>query len=383
MTQTERPPKLLFLVTEDWYFVSHRLPLAVAARARGFDVAVATRVRNDGDAIRDAGLRLIPLDFERASLSPLSESRTLRQLIALYRREAPDVVHHVALKPVLYGAIAARLAGTHAIVNAIMGLGFVFSSSSAKARLLRPGVRRLLKSALSRPGSRTIVQNADDLAFLTGAGVAPPDTVRLIPGSGVDVGLYSHARPPDDGVPMIVLPARLIRPKGVMEFVEAARRLAARGHRARFVLAGAPDPSNPASLSEDDIRGLVESGVVEHWGWRADMPAVLQAATAVCLPTYYGEGVPKSLIEAAASGRAIVTTDTPGCRDIVKHGVNGWLVPPRDVDALTEALREAIVDRERALAYGAHGRALVQSGFSLDDVIRQTLAVYDEVLQRR
>jgi glycosyltransferase involved in cell wall biosynthesis len=380
MTQPKRPPKLLFLVTEDWYFVSHRLPLAIAAKARGFDVAVATRVRNDGDAIRDAGLRLIPLDFERASLSPVSESRTIAQLVALYRREAPDIVHHVALKPVLYGAIAARLAGTPAIVNAIMGLGFVFSSNAAKARLLRPAVQRMLKSALGRTGSRTIVQNADDLAFLTGNGLTPPDTVRLIPGSGVDVGLYSDAPPPDDGVPMIVLPARLIRPKGVMEFVEAARRLSAEGLRARFVLAGAPDPSNPASLSDDEIRSLVESGVVEHWGWRADMPAVLEAATAVCLPTYYGEGIPKSLIEAAASGRAIVTTDTPGCRDIVKQGVNGWLVPPRDVDALTAALREAIVDRNRALRYGEQGRALVRNGFSLDEIVRQTLAVYDEIV---
>jgi glycosyltransferase involved in cell wall biosynthesis len=380
MVQTGKPPKLLFLVTEDWYFVSHRLPLAIAAREAGFDVAVATRVREAGGKIRDAGLRLIPLDFERASLSPLSESRTITQLIALYRREAPDIVHHVALKPVLYGSIAARLAGTKAVVNAIMGLGFVFSSNSAKARLLRPAVQRLLKSALYRPGSRTIVQNADDLAFLNDNRIAAPGTVRLIPGSGVDVDLYSHA-PPPEGVPMVVLPARLIRPKGVMEFVEAARRLTSEGHRARFVLCGAPDPSNPASLSEAEIKGLVDSGVVEHWGWRGDMPAVLAAATAVCLPTYYGEGVPKSLIEAAASGRAIVTTDTPGCRDIVKNGVNGWLVPPRDVDALTQALREAITDPETARRYGEQGRALVRNGFSLQEIVRQTLDVYDEIVR--
>ncbi len=379
MTQTGKPTKLLYLVTEDWYFVSHRLPLAIAARERGYDVVVATRVREAGAKIRDAGLRVIPLDFERASLSPLSEGKTISQLVALYRREAPDIVHHVALKPVLYGAVAARLAGTRAIVNAIMGLGFVFSSNSAKARLLRPAVRRLLKSALGRPDTRTIVQNADDLAFLKNNRIAAPGTVRLIPGSGVDVNLYSQA-PPPEGIPTIMLPARLIRPKGVMEFVEAARRLKQDGLRARFVLVGAPDPSNPASLSESEIKNLAESGVIEHWGWRADMPAVLETATAVCLPTYYGEGVPKSLIEAAASGRAIVTTDTPGCRDIVKHGVNGWLVAPRDVEALTVALRDVITSPETTRRYGEQGRNLVRNGFSLEEIVRQTLAVYDEIL---
>jgi len=378
MTNAGRPRKLLFLVTEDWYFVSHRLALAVAARERGFDVAVATRVRDAGQTIRDAGLRLIPIDFERASLAPLDEAKTLRQIVSLYRREAPDIVHHVALKPVLYGSIAARLAGTPGIVNAIMGLGYVFSSRSAKARILRPVVERILRSALSRPGSRTIVQNADDLAFLDRRGIASPGSIRLIPGSGVDVDLYAP-EPPPDGIPTIILPARLIRPKGIMEFAEAARLIHAKGHRARFVLCGAPDPSNPASLSEAEIGALVESGIVEHWGHRADMPAVLKGATAVCLPTYYGEGVPKSLIEAAASGRAIITTDMPGCRDIVKHGVNGWLVPPRDVPALADALTDAITQPELTRRYGAQGRDMVRTGFSLDEIVRQTLAVYDEV----
>lgn len=378
MTPADTPPKLLFLVSEDWYFVSHRLPLAVAAREHGFDVAVATRVREAGKKIQDAGLRLIPIEFERASLAPLAEARTIANLVALYRREAPDIVHHVALKPVLYGSIAARFAGTKSVVNAIMGLGYVFSSDSAKARLLRPVVERLMRMALGRPGSRTIVQNADDLAFLYARGIAPPDTVRLIPGSGVDMDLYTSA-PPPHGPPVIVLPARLIRPKGVMEFVEAARRLLAERIEARFVLCGAPDPSNPGSIPQAELESLIRNGTIEHWGWRTDMPAVLASATVVCLPTYYGEGVPKSLIEAAASGRAIVTTDTPGCRDIVKDGFNGWLVPPRDIEALTNALREAITRPDITRRYGEQGRARAQSGFSLSEVIRQTLAVYDEV----
>lgn len=378
MTNGGKRPKLLFLVTEDWYFVSHRLPLAIAAREHGFDVAVATRVGEFGAKIEGAGLRLIPLDFQRASLAPLQEARTIARLVALYRSEQPDIVHHVALKPILYGSIAARLAGTKGIVNAVMGLGYIFTSRSIKGRALRPVVERILRMSLGLSGARTIVQNADDLRFLESRGFARPGTIRLIRGSGVEMELYAKT-PPPDGMPVVILPARLIRQKGIIEFAEAARRLVRQGYRARFVLCGAPDPSNPESISDAELAELCADGAVEYWGWRVDMPAVLETASVICLPTYYGEGVPKALIEAAASGRAIVTTDMPGCRDIVQHRVNGWLVPPRDIDALADALGEAIADPGRVRKYGERGRELVRERFSLAEVIRQTLAVYDEV----
>jgi len=374
-------PKLLYLVSEDWYFVSHRLALAVAARDAGYDVAVATRVRNEGATIENAGLRLIPIDFERARLAPLHEVRSLAALVSLYRREAPDLVHHVAVKPVIYGSIAARLAGVPSVVNALMGLGYVYNSPSRKARALRPLVSALLKAALSPNTARTIVQNKDDLALLRDLGLAPPDSLRLVAGSGVDAAAYTVVEPPE-GPPIVLLPARLLRAKGIFEFAEAARRLREKGVVARFVLAGAPDPLNPGSVTDAEVAHLVKSGAVEAWGWRADMPSVLQQSSLVCLPSYYGEGVPKSLIEAAASGRAIVTTDMPGCREIVRTGQNGWLVPPRNVDALAQTIEDALSKPDLCRTYGLRGRQIVVEEYASELVIAATLKIYAEVRGR-
>ncbi len=372
-------PRLLYLVSEDWYFVSHRLALAVAAKAAGFDVVVATRVDRQGDKIRDAGLRLIPIDFTRAGLHPLRELRSLYELISLYLREAPDLVHNVSVKPVIYGTLAARCAGTKGIVNAIMGLGWVFSSDSAKARTLRPIVRSALRLALSGPGTRTIVQNADDLAQIISQRLAPPEYVRLIRGSGVDPSKYPTQAPPS-GIPLVVLPARLIAPKGVGEFMQAAAILKAEGINARFALVGRPDAGNPTAIPRRAIDAYVDAGHVEYWGWREDMPQVLGAASIVCLPTFYGEGLPKALLEAAAAARAIVATDVPGCREIVRPGENGWLVSPRDAHALAASLREAISQPELCARYGAAGRRIVESEFSLEAIIKDTLAVYHELV---
>jgi glycosyltransferase involved in cell wall biosynthesis len=373
-----RRPKLLYLVSEDWYFVSHRLPLAVAAQEAGYDVVVATRVRDAGDAIRDAGLRLVPISFERSGVSLPSETRTLAALVQLYKDEQPNIAHHVAVKPTIYGTLAARMSGTKAVVNALMGLGFVYSSPSMKARVLKPIVSTLLKAALSRPNTRTIVQNRDDLAFLARNGFAPEASLRLVPGSGVDPSLFSDV-PPPSGTPLVILPSRLLKAKGVLEFAEAARRLKAEGIDARFALVGAPDYLNPGTVSDAELAALVASGTVEHWGWRTDMPAVLAQASLVCLPSTYGEGVPKSLIEAAAAGRAIVTTDTPGCRDIVRPDENGWLVAARDVDALTMALREALQNPALRVCYGARGREIAAREFSAERVIAATLDIYREL----
>ena len=374
-----RLPKLLYLISEDWYFVSHRLPLAVAAKAAGFDVSVATRVKNHSGAIQDAGIRLIPIDFARSGLNPLSELRSMTQLLALYRSEAPDLVHNVALKPVIYGTVAARHAGVPHVVNALMGLGFVFSSRSTKARALRPLVALGLSAALRGAHTRTIVQNADDAALLIKQRLVGPDSVRLIRGSGVDPSTYMTG-PPPAGIPLVILPARLLAAKGVGEFMAAAALLKSEGIEARFALVGEPDMANPTATTYEEIRRNVDAGHVEHWGWRTDMPQVLHAASIVCLPTYYGEGLPKALLEAAASARAIVAADVPGCREIVRPGENGWLVPPRDVPALAAALREAIAQPDLCERCGKAGRQIVEREFSLDTVIAETLAVYRELV---
>ncbi|MGQ0671833.1 MAG: glycosyltransferase family 4 protein [Hyphomicrobium sp.] len=372
-------PKLLYLVTEDWYFLSHRLALAVAAKAAGYDVSVATHVGRHGDQIAAAGLQLIPLDFSRSGLGPLSEARTLRTLTRLYRRLEPDLVHHVAMKPVIYGSLAARAAGVRGVVNAMMGLGYVFSSDALKARALRPAVRAGLRLALGRPGSRLIVQNEDDRALFAEQGLARRENIRLIRGSGVDPDAFEVTDPPA-GVPQIVLPARLLVDKGVGEFVEAARILKSRGVEARMMLVGDPDPLNPAAIPPERIAEWRTEGVVEHFGWQPQnkMPEIFAQASIVCLPSYR-EGLPKALLEAAAAGRAIVTTDVPGCREIVRPGVNGWRVPARDAGALAAALEAAIRNGALCRSYGLAGRAMVENEFSLASVIRQTLEVYREV----
>ena len=374
-------PKLLYFVSVDWYFVSHRLPLAVAAKEAGYDVTVVTQVLKDGATIRDAGLKLAPITIGRASLHPWHELKSVAELVGQYRRIAPDLVHNVAVKPVIYGSLAARAAHAKGVVNALMGLGWVFSSDSAKARTLRPLVTTALRSALSGANTRTIVQNADDAALLARRRLTRAENIRLIRGSGVDPKRYA-TEPPPPGAPLVVLPARLLIAKGVREFMQAAALLKAEGVAARFALVGKPDADNVAAVSRAEIDRFVASGDIEYWGWREDMPRVLSEASLVCLPTFYGEGLPKALLEAAASARAIVATDVPGCREIVRPGENGWLVPPRDVPALAAALREAIARPELCARYGAAGRRMVEREFSLDAVIGDTLAVYDELARR-
>jgi glycosyltransferase involved in cell wall biosynthesis len=366
--------KILFVVTEDWYFVSHRLPLAVAARAAGYEVRVATREGRQADVIRNAGIRLIPFNLSRRGGNPLREVISLWRL---YRREQPDLVHHVALKPVMFGAVAAWLAGVSAQVNAVAGLGWLFTTSSGLVRLVRPVLRRTLARLLDRPHCLTIVQNPEDWALLERSGIAA-GRLRLIRGAGVDLQTFRPAAPPPEPV-CIVLVARMLWDKGVGEFIEAARRLTAAGVNARFVLVGDPDSANPASVPEETLLDWSGQPGVEWWGRRDDMPAVLQAAHIACLPSYR-EGLPKTLLEAAACGLPIVTTDAPGCREVVEDGVNGLLVPVRDVVGLEAALRRLIFDPELRRRMGEQSRGRAEAEFGLQRVIEQTLAVYGEVL---
>jgi len=367
--------KLLFFVTEDWYFVSHRLTLAVSAKAAGYEVAVLTRVRAHGGLIRDSGLRLIPFEIARTGLNPFREAWTLFRLIRLYRKERPDLLHHVALKPVLYGSIAARWAGRPAIVNALAGMGWLCSSWGATHRV-RSVVRSILTRLLKR--GLTIVQNPEDARMLVEAGV-PASLIKRIPGAGVDPRLYGKEAP-DSGPPLVVLVARMLWDKGVGDFVEAATRIRHAGFKARFALVGIPDPENPTSVPDTQLRAWHERGHIEWWGYRADIPAVLAKASIACLPTFYGEGVPKALIEAMASRRPIVTTDIPGCRELVDGGRNGILVAPRDVNALTAALEALIRDPERCRRMGEAGRLMVEKSLSLDHVLQETINLYQELV---
>ena len=323
-------------------------------------------------------MKLIPIKLSRHSKNPYAEAVILKQLIKIYKDVRPQVVHHVALKPVIYGSIAARITGVPATVNAMAGLGYLFSSESIMARLLRPVIKGLFRLLLNNEHATLILQNPDDIEVICGNGTVDRDRVRLIMGSGVDTREYRW-QPESGDVPIVLLASRLLWDKGVGEFVEAARILKREGAVARFVLAGEGDDENPGSIRARQLEDWQAQGDVEWWGRCSDMPTIFAKSHIVCLPTNYGEGVPKVLIEAASCGRPIVTTDAPGCREIVLDGENGFLVPIKDVDALVCAIRKLLDSPDLRLRMGLAGRQLVKRKFSLTTVVNETLAVYESM----
>lgn len=373
-------PKLLYFITEDWYFCSHRLPLALAAQNAGYDVAVVTRVNEHGESIRQAGIRLIPLNLSRQSMNPLSEIAVLARLAVIYRKERPDLVHHVAMKPVLYGTLAARLTGVPHVVNALAGMGYVFSSDQPMAGILRPAIGKAFRMLLSSGRSRLILQNKDDYAMFVRNRFINGERIRLIRGSGVDTAVFSPA-PEPAGIPVVMLAARMLWDKGIKEFVEAARQLKTRGINARFVLVGDTDQHNPSAILKEQLTAWQEEVVIEWWGRCDDMAAVLAQAHIVCLPSYR-EGLPKVLLEAASCGRPIVATDTPGCREIVRNGENGLLVPVRSTVELSDAIQSMIENQELRPKMGARGREIVVSEFAIEKVISETMTVYKDLLKQ-
>ena len=366
------------VVNRDSFFLSHRLPLARGARDAGMEVMVAAGDTGHGPAIAKAGFEFIPLPFARGALNPLREAWTFNVLLHLYRRLRPSLVYHNTAQPVIYGSVAARLAGGAAVVNAISGLGYVFTSDHLTAKALRPLLRRLWRTALSHPRSRTIFENPDDRDDFVRMGLVRETASVVIRGAGVDCGTFRVVAEPE-GVPTVVLPARMLWDKGVREFVEAARTLRARGRLARFVLVGAPDDGNREAIPTQQLDSWSREGVVEWWGHRSDMPAVLAGAAVVVLPSY-GEGLPKALLEAAAAGRPVVTTDVRGCREVVRPGVTGLLVPPRDSAALAESIERLLASPSLRADLGLGARRLVEAEFGEPMIVERTLAVYRRVL---
>ena len=366
--------KLLFVVTEDWYFVSHRLALGIAAVNLGYEVVVATRVRDHGDVILNSGIRVIPFELSRRSGNPFKE---IWKLFQLYQNESPQIIHHVALKPAIYGSIASWLAYSNATVNAISGLGWIFTSSRWTVRMLRPPIRWIMGRALSRAGGITIVQNTQDRDLLNYAGVNEKN-IRLIPGAGVDVDVF-YPEPKTEGIPCVMLVARMLWDKGIGEFVEAARILADQGVEARFILVGDTDFANPAAIPEEVLLDWRGKWGVDYWGRREDMPTVWQSAHIACLPSYR-EGMPKSLLEAAACGLPIVTTDVPGCQEVIVDGQEGLLVQPKDAKSLAKALKYLIEQPALRRSMGEKARKRAEALFCQEQVIAATLKIYSELL---
>lgn len=368
--------KLLFFVTEDWYFCSHRLPLAIAAKAAGYDVTVITRIREHGEVIQSSGIRIIPFENNRRSLNPFSELAVVLRLARIYKKEKPDIVHNVAVKPVVYGAIAARIARVPRVIHALAGLGWLSSSRSNIAKLLNGVARFFFKRILSQ--GNIIVQNPDDREWLIGSGILPK-RISLIRGSGVDLGQFSPLQKLSvDKTVTVVLVSRMLWDKGIGQFVEAAREIRKSVEDVQFLLVGSPDNANPASISEEQLAAWSDEGVVSWLGRRDDVAEILSTSHIACLPSYYGEGVPKSLLEAASAGLPIVTTDSPGCREVVNHDVNGFLVEPRNITELTNALFKLIRSPGLRVHMGKKSRALAEREFSIEQVVAQTLRLYQK-----
>lgn len=369
---------LLFVVTEDWYFCSHRLQLAVAAQEEGYYVAVVTQETSHGDEIRQAGLRLIPIKFQRSGRNPVSDLMTIRSLIRIYKNEQPDLIHHVSLKPVLYGSIAARIAGIPNVINAITGLGYVFSSEESFAKVIRCLISPLLKYIFAGRKTITIFQNQDDLKILEDMNLINHSQAKVIRGSGVDANIFT---PGEDtiSIPQVIVVARMLWDKGVGEFVQAAKLLMAKGVAARFILVGDTDSKNPAAISVAQLKIWQEEKNIEWWGRREDVPKILQQSTIACLPSYR-EGLPKFLLEAASAGLPIVTTDVPGCREIVINGENGYLVPPRNSEALADAIAKLLNDERLRREMGVKGRALVEREFGINKIVDETISLYQRIL---
>jgi glycosyltransferase involved in cell wall biosynthesis len=371
--------RLLFVVNDASFFLSHRLPLALAARQSGFDVHVATLPGTGVDAVSAAGFQHHPLPLNRNGMNPLRELRVLLAMVGLFRRVEPQLVHLVTIKPVIYGGLAARFTGVPGVVAAISGLGFLFTQRDGRAGWRRALARWLYRPALGHRNLRVIFQNPEDAAEITAATGLPPERGVLIRGSGVRLSDYPCVAEPL-GRPVVVMAARLLHDKGVVEFVRAARLLRDRGVTARFVLAGAPDSGNPSACTADELASWREEGVVEFPGYCRDIPALFAASHLVVLPSYR-EGLPKVLIEAAACGRPTVTTDVPGCRDAVQSGRTGLLVPVGDAGALADAIGRLLDDAGLRQRMGLAGRMWAEQAFDVEGVIQRHLEIYGLLLR--
>ena len=375
--------KVLFFIGADWYFCSHRLDLALGLRQAGYDVAVLTHVTAPQyrDRILASGFRLIESPLQRGSMNPFSDVRAMGSTLRTYRAERPELAHHVGIKPILYGSLACVLTSTPAFVNAFAGTGYLFNSSHTKARAVRTVVSRLMRALINRGNSRIILQSPEAREELVASGMADADRIVLIRGSGVDLSVFAPVPEPPGRV-TVVLPARMLWEKGVGDFVEAARILAAERVPVSMVLVGAPDRANPATISERQLEEWRKSGVVDWLGHRTDMASVMAASHVVCLPSHH-EGVPKVLIEAAASARPIVASDIPGCREIVRHMENGLLFRKEDPKSLAEAIRRLVEDAPLRARLGRRGRAMAEASFSIEQVVEQTTRLYESLLHHR
>jgi glycosyltransferase involved in cell wall biosynthesis len=377
--------KFILYANTDWYLYNFRLSTALELVRYGHEVVMLSPPGEFGQRFEAHGLRWITLSMDRASLNPMRELLTVRELTRILRTERPDVLHNFTVKCAIYGAMAARGARVPAVINAVAGMGYVFTSDRALARALRPVVKLLMRGTLGGSRSRLILQNPDDADAFVNLRMVPADQIRVIRSSGVNISRFIPKERATEHKPLrVLLAARLLWEKGIGEFVEAARYLKREGRTIECVLAGTPDPGNPRSVKREEVERWARDGDVTWLGHVEDMPALLRAVDVMALPSYYREGVPKSLIEGAACGLALVTTNMAGCREVVTtHGIDGLHVEPRNARALADLLALLDDDRELLARLGDCAREKALAEFDERSVIARTIAVYDELLHDR
>lgn len=373
-------PKLTFLVAEDYGFLGHRLPMALAAQRAGYNVSVITRVNDDSTrkAIEDAGFTVYPIQWQRRRINPVAAIAEIFQIKKLYQKIQPDLVHHVALKSIIWGTLAAGLSGIRGIVNAPTGMGYIFTSDDRVARTLRFIVSPMLRMAMRHSHAWVIIQNADDWKTLAKDGIIQSGRSVLIRGSGIELERY-HAMPEPEGPITVGIAARMLHDKGIIPLVHAQQKLRAEGMDIRLLLAGTPDPENRATLSPSEMADISALPGVTALGQVKDIRTLWAACHIAALPSRR-EGLPKALMEASAAGRPLVATNVPGCREICQDGVNGILVPVDNVDALAAAIQTLAEDAELRAKYGAESRRKVEMDLSADAVGKKTLDLYKKIL---
>lgn len=379
LEQAAHPRKILFLVTEDWYFASHRADLARLVAEAGYEVVVGTRINKNTREISENGVRMMHIPFVRSLRSPWHDLVAVRAISRLIENENPDIVHLVSLKPILLGGLVLTRYPHIRAIAAFTGLGYIFSSGARLALVLKPLVVALLRGLMQRPNFWMIVQNKDDLSLLQSEGIGRAGRHCIVRGAGVDIDKFVPFCGKQTDPPMILFCARVLADKGAREFVGAARILVQEGCNARFVIAGADDRDNPGAIPRHEIESWIEEGLVEWHGHCDRMPELYRDASILCLPSYR-EGLPKVLLEAAASGVPLISTDVPGCREICINGETGLLVPPRDSAAIAGAIRSLLANAALAHKLGNNARKLVAAEFSVKHVSNQTIALYREIM---
>ena len=394
--------KLLYFIGVDWFFYSHFLDRAIAAKEAGYDVVVLTGLTRQDDPLAQHGIRLIGIPFERRSLNPIGLLRNLFNVIQVIKKEKPDIVHQIALKPILIGSIACRLLGIKRVISAVVGLGFAFSSERGAAQIVKRILSALFRIVLDKKTAVTVFENKDDRNYFIDQHWTRPESAVLIRGAGVDIERFKPRSEPQSAhtrsqstestvlgtgglnrePPIVMLLSRMLWDKGIGEFVEAARQLRQKPSEktARFVLVGDPDDDNRGAISRDQLKAWQTEGVIEWWGFRPDVENILAQATISCLPSYR-EGLPKSLLESLAMGLPCIATDVPGCREAVIDGVNGLLVPARDSQALANAIDRLLSNHEMRQQFGQASRKMAVDEFSREIVNEQTLTLYEQVLR--